>query len=114
MPRHDAPGRDAERAGRLHIGQFADHQRRGAHDAGEARRVDDPERDDDRDERRPERCNQRDRQQNVRKRHHRVDEAGDRRVEALEEAGHEPERHADQTAANATTDAPTSSESRPA
>ena len=36
VPRHDAPGRHAERPRRLHIGQFADDQGRGAHDRGRA------------------------------------------------------------------------------
>ena len=77
VARHDAPGRHAERARRLHIGQFADDQRRGAHDAREPRRIDDAERDDDRGQRRPQRRHERDGQQDVGERHHRVDDARD-------------------------------------
>ncbi|MNE75055.1 hypothetical protein D3C80_1711790 [compost metagenome] len=62
MPRHDVEGGDAERFGRFHIGQFTDHQRRGAHDAGKARRINDGKRDDDSRQRRPECGHQRDRQ----------------------------------------------------
>ena len=95
--------RHAERPRRLDIGQFADDQRRGAHDAGEPRRVDDAERDDDRGQRRPERRDERDGEQDVGKRHHGVDDAGDRRVEAAEEAGDEAERDAEERPRTTTT-----------
>jgi hypothetical protein len=95
VPGHDAPGRHPQRPRRFHIGQLADDQRRGAHDAGEARRIHDAERDDDRRERGPERCNKRDREQDVREGHHGVDDAGDRRIEPPEETCNEAERHAD-------------------
>ncbi|MNY26974.1 hypothetical protein D3C86_1608480 [compost metagenome] len=96
MPRHDVEGGNAKRLGRLHIGQFADHQRRGAHDAGKARRVDDGKSNDDSRQRRSERCHQRNRQQNIRKSHHGVDQPGDRRIQFLEETGEQAERDADQ------------------
>ena len=97
MCRHRMRGVEhADRARRLDEQQLAHHQRGGAHHPRHARRVDQHQREHHVEHRGAEDAHQRDRQQDVGERHHRVDHAHQRRVEAAEEARDQAEQRAGQ------------------
>ena len=93
MDEQDAPRRDAECPRGLDEQQLAHDQRRRAHDPGNAWGVDDGQCEDHVGHRCAQYRDESDRKQDVRERHHRIDQPHDRTVQPAKESGRESEQH---------------------